>query len=35
MHLGYHSPLSFGATPYFIRRPGGNIMIDSPRFNAK
>ena len=35
MHLGFHSALSFGATPYFIRRPGGNIMIDSPRFNAK
>eukprot|EP00597_Dinobryon_sp_UTEXLB2267_P004159 CAMPEP_0170061968 /NCGR_PEP_ID=MMETSP0019_2-20121128/3360_1 /TAXON_ID=98059 /ORGANISM="Dinobryon sp., Strain UTEXLB2267" /LENGTH=328 /DNA_ID=CAMNT_0010267977 /DNA_START=43 /DNA_END=1029 /DNA_ORIENTATION=- len=35
MHLGFHSPLSYGATPYMIRRPGGNVMIDSPRFNSK
>ena len=34
MHLGYHSSSSFGATPYFIRRPGGNIMIDTPRYNS-
>jgi hypothetical protein len=31
--LGYHSKDSFGATPYLIVRPSGNIMIDTPRFN--
>lgn len=31
-HCGYHSPHSFGATAYFLRRPGGNWLIDSPRF---
>lgn len=38
MHLGYHSPASFGATPYLIRRSiklGGSVMIDTPRFNSK
>ena len=35
-HLGYHSPVTFGATSYLVRRAGkGNIMIDTPRFNAK
>ncbi len=33
-HCGYHSPDSFGAASYFIRRPGGNVLIDSPRFTA-
>ncbi len=31
-HCGYHSEKSFGATSYFIQRPEGNILIDSPRF---
>ena len=31
-HCGYHSEKSFGATTYFIQRPDGNILIDSPRF---
>ena len=31
-HCGYHSELSFGAASYFIRRPEGNILMDSPRF---
>ncbi|NJK40216.1 MAG: MBL fold metallo-hydrolase [Acaryochloridaceae cyanobacterium SU_2_1] len=31
-HCGYHSAKSFGAASYFIRRPEGNILIDSPRF---
>lgn len=31
-HCGYHSELSFGAASYFIQRPEGNILIDSPRF---
>ena len=35
-HLGFHSPNTFGATPYFLQRgDAGNVMIDTPRFNAK
>lgn len=33
-HCGYHSPKSYGAASYFIQRPEGNILIDSPRFAA-
>ena len=29
---GYCSPDSFGATSWFVTRPGGNVLIDSPRF---
>ena len=29
---GYASPKSFGATSYLIERPGGNVLVDSPRF---
>ncbi len=29
---GYCSPDSFGATAWFVRRPEGNVMVDSPRF---
>jgi glyoxylase-like metal-dependent hydrolase (beta-lactamase superfamily II)/ferredoxin len=35
-HCGYHSEASFGATSYLVRRPperGGNVLIDSPRWN--
>ncbi|CAM6081835.1 unnamed protein product [Calypogeia fissa] len=32
-HCGYHSEKGFGATTYFITRPEGNIIIDSPRFS--
>lgn len=32
-HTGFHSPKSYGATSYFIKRPEGNILIDSPRFD--
>ncbi len=32
-HCGYHSEKSFGAASYFIKRPEGNILIDSPRFS--
>ncbi len=32
-HCGYHSEASFGATSYFIVRPGGNILVD--RCNSK
>lgn len=31
-HCGYHSEKSFGAGSYFIQLPGGNILVDSPRF---
>ena len=31
-HCGYHDEASFGATSYFIVRPEGNVLIDSPRF---
>lgn len=31
-HCGYHSPRSFGAASYFIQRPEGNVLVDSPRF---
>jgi glyoxylase-like metal-dependent hydrolase (beta-lactamase superfamily II)/ferredoxin len=30
--LGYCSPDSFGASAWLVRRPAGNVMIDSPRF---
>ncbi len=35
-HCGYHAEASFGAASYFIRRPadrGGNVLVDSPRWN--
>ncbi|MEM9152576.1 MAG: MBL fold metallo-hydrolase, partial [Cyanobacteria bacterium P01_F01_bin.3] len=31
-HCGYHSNKSYAAASYFIQRPEGNILIDSPRF---
>lgn len=31
-HCGYHARSSFGAASYFITRPEGNVMVDSPRF---
>lgn len=31
-HCGYHARNSFGAASYWIRRPDGNILVDSPRF---
>lgn len=31
-HCGYHSEKSYGAATYFIHRPDGNILVDSPRF---
>jgi glyoxylase-like metal-dependent hydrolase (beta-lactamase superfamily II) len=33
-HLGYHAEASFGAAAYLVRRPGGNVLVDSPRFTA-
>lgn len=32
-HCGYHSPKSFGAASYLVRRPDGNVLVDSPRFS--
>lgn len=34
-HTGYHSGQSFGAASYLLTRPGGNVLIDSPRFDNK
>lgn len=31
-HCGFHSEDSFGAASYFVVRPGGNVLVDSPRF---
>ena len=31
-HCGYHAQASYGAASYFIQRPEGNLLIDSPRF---
>ncbi len=31
-YCGYNSPKSFGGNSYFIRHPGGNWLIDSPKF---
>lgn len=32
-HCGYNSEASFAANSYFITRPEGNILVDSPRFS--
>ncbi|WP_019502769.1 MBL fold metallo-hydrolase [Pseudanabaena sp. PCC 6802] len=31
-HCGFHSESSYGAASYFIQRPEGNILVDSPRY---
>ncbi|HTU20582.1 MAG TPA: MBL fold metallo-hydrolase [Gemmataceae bacterium] len=31
-YCGYNSPKSYGGNSYFIRHPGGNWLIDSPKF---
>ena len=31
---GYCSPDSFGATSWFVHRPGANVLVDSPRFTT-
>ncbi|NNE74008.1 MAG: MBL fold metallo-hydrolase [Acidimicrobiales bacterium] len=33
--LGHNSRDSFGAHSYLVRRPGGNLMIDSPRWTRE
>jgi glyoxylase-like metal-dependent hydrolase (beta-lactamase superfamily II)/ferredoxin len=30
-YCGYHSEASYGASSYLIRRPNGNVLVDSPR----
>lgn len=32
-HCGFHSRASFGAASYLVVRPGGNVLVDSPRYN--
>lgn len=32
-YCGYNSPLSFGASSYFVQRPAGNLLVDVPRFD--
>ena len=32
-YCGYHSSKSFGAASYLIRRPDGNVLVDSPRWS--
>jgi glyoxylase-like metal-dependent hydrolase (beta-lactamase superfamily II)/ferredoxin len=31
-YCGYNSPKSYGGNSYFIKHPGGNWLIDSPKF---
>jgi len=33
-HCGFHDEASFGATSYLVVRPGGNVLVDVPRWNA-
>jgi glyoxylase-like metal-dependent hydrolase (beta-lactamase superfamily II) len=33
-HCGWHSRDSFGAASYLIRRPAGNVLVDSPRYSS-
>ncbi len=33
-HCGFHHRDSFGAASYFVARPEGNVLIDSPRFSG-
>jgi hypothetical protein len=32
-HCGFASEDSFGATSWLVRRPEGNVMMDSPRYH--
>jgi hypothetical protein len=33
-YCGYNSPKSYGGNSYLVRHPGGNWLIDSPKFVA-
>jgi glyoxylase-like metal-dependent hydrolase (beta-lactamase superfamily II) len=32
LHCGYAAESSFGAASWLVLRPGGNVLVDSPRF---
>jgi glyoxylase-like metal-dependent hydrolase (beta-lactamase superfamily II)/ferredoxin len=32
-YCGFNSPLSFGASSYFVARKAGNLLVDSPSFD--
>jgi len=32
---GYNSPDSYGANSWLVQRPGGNLLVDSPRFTRR
>ena len=34
-HCGFASESSFGSTSYLLVRKGGNVLLDSPRFDAR
>lgn len=34
-YLGYHHQETYAASSYLVVRPGGNILIDLPRFNGR
>ena len=34
-HTGYASEGSYAGTSYLLVREGGNVLVDSPRFDAK
>jgi glyoxylase-like metal-dependent hydrolase (beta-lactamase superfamily II)/ferredoxin len=34
-YCGYNSPKSYGGNSYFVRRPEGNWLIDSPKFQPR
>ncbi|HTI21018.1 MAG TPA: ferredoxin [Kutzneria sp.] len=34
-HCGHNSRMTAAANSYLLRRPGGNLMIDTPRFSAE
>ncbi len=33
-HCGFHDERTFGAASYLVVRPGGNVLVDAPRFSA-
>jgi hypothetical protein len=33
LYCGFTSEYSFGATSWLVRRPEGNVMMDSPRYH--
>jgi glyoxylase-like metal-dependent hydrolase (beta-lactamase superfamily II)/ferredoxin len=33
-HCGWHAAASYGAAAYLVVRPGGNVLVDSPRFTS-